>query len=117
MPSGPPRRRGRCSSLPFVATSPDALADAALEDELAHQLDRGGATLADLLGVAPTQATWLAGPDLGGRGLSLLTSLGVRRAIVTPHPGGAGHRRRADTGPALRAGAPPGRPRAGGAGR
>jgi hypothetical protein len=69
-------------SLPYTATSPDALAEAGLTDELAHHLDRGGATLADLLGVAPTQATWLAGPDLGTRGLAQLTSLGVRRAVV-----------------------------------
>lgn len=71
-------------ALPYVETSPDALADADLGDELDEQLDRGGATLADVLGIAPTQATWFAGPDLGGDGLDLLGALGVRRVVVAP---------------------------------
>jgi hypothetical protein len=71
-------------ALPYVDTSPDALVDADLDDELEEQLDRGGATLADVLGIAPTEAAWLAGPDLGAEGLDLLRSIGVRRAVVAP---------------------------------
>jgi hypothetical protein len=71
-------------ALPYVRTSPDALADAGLEGELAHQLDRGAAVLRSVLGVAPSEATWLATPDLAGDGLRLLGALGIRRTIVTP---------------------------------
>ena len=69
-------------ALPFVTTSPDALADAGLAGELEAQLDRGAATQRAVLGVTPTQATWLAGPDLGGEGVERLTGLGVRRTVV-----------------------------------
>ncbi len=71
-------------ALPYVATSPDALADADLEAELVEQLDHGAAVVRDLLGTTPTQATWIAGSDLGATGLELLSSLGVRRAVVAP---------------------------------
>lgn len=71
-------------SLPYVATSPDALTDARLADELPRQLDRGTAVLRDALGVTPDQTTWLAPPDLGGDGLRLLSALGIHGVVVAP---------------------------------
>jgi hypothetical protein len=71
-------------ALPYVATSPDALTDAGIADELPRQLDRGAAVLQAQLGLTATEDTWLAGPDLGAAGLRLLSALGVRSAIVSP---------------------------------
>jgi hypothetical protein len=71
-------------ALPYVASSPDELAAAGVADELPHLLDHGTEVLRRLLGTAPRQTTWLAGPDLGGSGLSLLAALGVRQAVVDP---------------------------------
>lgn len=71
-------------ALPYAPTSPDALAAARLDRELAAHLALGGAVQREVLGVAPTQATWLAGPHLGGDGLELLAAHGVRRVVVDP---------------------------------
>jgi hypothetical protein len=71
-------------ALPYVATSPDALADAGIAEELPRQLDRGAAVLQAQLGKGPTDATWLAAPDLGAAGLRLLSALGIRTAVVAP---------------------------------
>ena len=71
-------------ALPYVATSPDALAEAGLAAELPHQLDRGAAVLESDLGVRPRETTWLAAPDLGASGLRLLSALGVGGVVVAP---------------------------------
>lgn len=67
---------------PYVDVSPDVLAAAGLEVELDRQLERGQLVLADALGVAPSASTWVAGPDLGERGLGLLESRGVEHLVV-----------------------------------
>ena len=71
-------------TLPYVATSPDALTKARLADELPRQLDAGTGVLREALGVTPDQTTWLAGSDLGGDGLRLLSALGIHGALVAP---------------------------------
>jgi hypothetical protein len=71
-------------ALPYVRTSPDALAEAGLSGELAHQLDRGIAVLADVLGALPSESAWLATDDLGTAGLQLLDALGTERVLVAP---------------------------------
>lgn len=70
--------------LPYAPTSPDQLARAGIADELRHERDRGAAVVRSVLGVAPSQRSWLAGPDLGADGLRLLSALGVREAVVQP---------------------------------
>jgi hypothetical protein len=71
-------------ALPYVRTSPDALAEAGLSGELAHQLDRGIAVVADVLGALPSESAWLATDDLGTAGLQLLDALGTERVLVAP---------------------------------
>jgi hypothetical protein len=71
-------------ALPYVATSPDERAGAGLADELPRLVDHGTAVLARVLGTAPSESAWLAEPDLGGTGLSLLAALGVREVVVDP---------------------------------
>lgn len=70
-------------ALPYVDVSPDALAEAGLTDELAHQLEQGRLILADALGRTPSLATWMAGPDLDLPGLRLLQRAGVRHVVVS----------------------------------
>lgn len=69
---------------PYVDVSPDVLAGAGLDDELTRQLERGQVVLTNALGVAPQGAAWVAGPDLGRRGLDLLERAGVRHVVVDP---------------------------------
>jgi hypothetical protein len=71
-------------ALPYAPVSPDALADAGIPEELLHQLGHGAAVLREALGAAPTQSTWVAGPDLGGDGLALLPANGVRHVLLDP---------------------------------
>ena len=69
---------------PFAATSPDALLDADLADELSAHLTAGDAVLSELLGARPQGTTWLAGTDLSAEGAALLASLGVDHVVVQP---------------------------------
>lgn len=71
-------------TLPYVDVSPDALVDADLDDELGRALDQGRLVLADALGRTPSDASWLAGPDLDLPGLRLLQRAGVRHVVVSP---------------------------------
>lgn len=71
-------------SLPYVDVSPDALEAAGLGDELDRHLERGRLVLADALGIDPSTATWLAGPDLNLPGLRALQATGVRHLVVSP---------------------------------
>ncbi len=69
---------------PYVDVSPDMLLDAGLEAELTSQLEHGRLVLADALGVDPTAASWLGGPDLDVAGLEALRRAGVRHVVIDP---------------------------------
>lgn len=69
-------------ALPYVDVSPDDLMTANLSTELAGQLARGAATLEEALGVQPVGASWLAGDELGTRGLRSLQDVGVQHLVV-----------------------------------
>ncbi|MEO7428015.1 MAG: DUF6049 family protein [Acidimicrobiales bacterium] len=69
-------------ALPYVDVSPDALVAANLAQELDRNLEQGRLVLADALGVDPSTATWLAGPDLDLPGLAALKRIGVRHLVV-----------------------------------
>lgn len=69
---------------PYVDVSPDVLVGAALEGELTNQLEQGRLVLADALGVDPTGASWMAGPDLDTTGLGALRRAGLRHLVVDP---------------------------------
>lgn len=69
---------------PYVDVSPDALLAAGLGDELPRHLDRGRVVLAEAIGAAPTETTWMAGPDLGSDGLQALDGQGFRHVVVDP---------------------------------
>ncbi|MDP1819416.1 MAG: DUF6049 family protein [Acidimicrobiales bacterium] len=71
-------------ALPYVAVSPDGLATAGMADALSDHLERGRAVQQRILEAEPTEAAWLAAPDLGGRGLSLLDAAGIERVVVDP---------------------------------
>ena len=67
----------------YVPTSVSALVGGGLNGELAGQLGRATATLADLLRVRPETRTWLAQEPLDAASLAMLTSRGFDRVVVT----------------------------------
>jgi len=71
-------------SLPYVDVSPDVLVASDLSAELNRNLTQGRLVLADALGVDPSSATWLAGPDLDLPGLHALQQTGVKHLVVAP---------------------------------
>lgn len=70
--------------MPFAESSPDALLEASLGEEMRAQLDAGRFVLESALGAAPSTPAWLADAALTSDGVALLSGLGVRHVVVSP---------------------------------
>ncbi len=67
----------------YVPTSLSALLAGGLDGEIAGQLGRGTATLAEVLRVRPDSTTWLAREPLDAASVTMLTSRGFDRIVVS----------------------------------
>ena len=67
----------------YVPVSLPALFSAGLQDDAANQLDRGTATLTEVLRVQPPPDTWLSDDSLDAQSLAAMARRGVRRLIVS----------------------------------
>jgi hypothetical protein len=70
-------------SAPYVPLDMPSLLSADLGGEVDRQYERGAKALSEILGVAPTQSTQLAGP-LDSASVGRLHQYGVERVVVAP---------------------------------
>ena len=68
---------------PYVPVSLPALTTAGLDGEVARQLNRGTATLTEVLRTAPASHIWVAQEPLDAVSIDLLANQGVARVVAT----------------------------------